>query len=236
MKRNSRRKWVEREARAADEVLLVQRLGRLGLHRTVEVHENSTVLVSLTERGVLRIHRGYAYGSDRILQAILVFVSPTSRRANRKRAERQIVAFPLEEYVKPVVRPRRRRRPRRGDRKLLAELERLHQRLNRRHFGGKLSRIRLRVSDRMRTRLGELAVDAHTHEVGAITISRRHVERDGWEEVEDTVLHEMIHQWQAECRFAIDHGATFRKKATEVGIVPRADRFVEVARRAARQN
>ena len=59
-----------------------------------------------------------------------------------------------------------------------------------------------------------------------MTISVRHVKHDGWDEVEHTVLHEMVHQWQAESGHEIDHGPTFRRKAMEVGVFPRADRMV----------
>jgi len=40
--------------------------------------------------------------------------------------------------------------------------------------------------------------------------------------VEETLLHEMVHQWQAETGAKVDHGAGFRRKARDVGIVPRA--------------
>ena len=46
--------------------------------------------------------------------------------------------------------------------------------------------------------------------------------RHAWAEVEETLLHEMVHQWQAETGRAVDHGAEFRRKAREVGGVPRA--------------
>ena len=53
-------------AQRADAALLTRRLMELGLSgmRGVEVHENRTVLVSVTSRGVLRVHRGYAYATD----------------------------------------------------------------------------------------------------------------------------------------------------------------------------
>ena len=55
-----------------------------------------------------------------------------------------------------------------------------------------------------------------------ITLNRRHVRRDTSVAVIDTLLHEMVHQWQAETGRAVDHGAEFRRKAREVGISPRA--------------
>jgi hypothetical protein len=37
-------------------------------------------------------------------------------------------------------------------------------------------------------------------------------------------LHEMVHQWQAETGLPVDHGASFRRKAREVGVLPGAKR------------
>jgi hypothetical protein len=78
----------------------------------------------------------------------------------------------------------------------------------------------------MKSRLGELAVDLRTARPTEIGISRRHVTRHPWSEVENTVLHEMVHQWQAETGLQVDHGRTFRRKASAVGILPAAKRVV----------
>ncbi len=226
MKRRSRLNWAREEARAADEALLCRRLELLGIKLPVVVHENRTVLISLTKRGVVRIHRGFAYASDRTLQAVIRFLKPSTRRLVRRRAEQEAISFPVDEFV-PIRRlPGRRARQRPGDGKLLADLRGAHDRLNGAHFGGTLSSIRFRISDRMRTRLGDLTVDAQTHEVVEIAISRRHLNLDSWKEVEDTILHEMIHQWQAERGLEVDHGSAFRAKATEIGVMPRANRAV----------
>jgi hypothetical protein len=74
----------------------------------------------------------------------------------------------------------------------------------------------------MRTRLGDLRMDPKTGAALSIGLSRRHLRRDGWERVCDTLLHEMVHQWQAETGRPVDHGAEFRRKAKEVGIDGRA--------------
>ena len=58
-----------------------------------------------------------------------------------------------------------------------------------------------------------------------IAVSRRHL-RHGWAEVEATLLHEMVHQWQAETGRPVDHGPGFRRKAEAVGVVGRARRKV----------
>ncbi|HSB54978.1 MAG TPA: SprT-like domain-containing protein, partial [Gemmatimonadales bacterium] len=60
-------------------------------------------------------------------------------------------------------------------------------------------------------------------------LSRRHLAEHPWAEVEHTMLHEMVHQWQAESRLPIDHGPTFREKARAVGVLPAARRAVSRA-------
>jgi hypothetical protein len=224
----SRRTWPEAAA-------LAVRLRRLGLQPAlaVEVHENRMVMVSLSDRRILRVHRGYLFAPDSVLGAIVRFVSPRIRRADRLRAERELLAFPVSEYVPPRQEPLRERvRP--GDLPLLRELERLRRELNREFFRGELPEIPIRLSRRMRTRLGELTLEERTRRPVEIAVSRRHVERDLWEEVRETVLHEMVHQWQAEAGLRVDHGPTFRRKAREVGIEPRAMRAVQSRRKAAR--
>ncbi len=213
------------QAEAADLTLLARRLEALGLHGVtgVEIHANRTVLVSVTRHGILRIHRGFAYASDRVLKAVVLFVSPASTSDTRREAEALVVGFPVERYV-----PSHGRQPksRPGDREVLERLIRLHDELNRRYFDMSLSGIQFRLSGRMRTRLGELTIDPATQRPREITLSRLHVRRDGWDEVSHTVLHEMVHQWQVESGKAMDHGPTFRRKAREVGIEPRAVREV----------
>ena len=211
-----------------DDAFLIQRLFALGLKgvNSVESHQNCAVMVSVTSRGVLRIHCGYAYAPDSVLAAIVTFVRPGIRRQRRREAEAAILAFPVDSFAPPRPRHRRRRpstRP--GDRSLVRRLAALHDQLNARHFDGGLARIPFRVSRRMRTRLGELMLDAADRPI-EIAISYRHVHRDGWDEAEQTLLHEMIHQWQAENGQPVDHGAIFRKKARGVGITPRAMRDV----------
>jgi hypothetical protein len=76
----------------------------------------------------------------------------------------------------------------------------------------------------MRRRLGELSVDIRTGRPVELSVSRRHIARHSWAEVEHTLLHEMVHQWQAETELKVDHGPTFRRKAREVGVLPAAKR------------
>jgi hypothetical protein len=156
-----------------------------------------------------------------VIAALVRFLAPGSRRPARLAARRIFLDFPVEEYApSPASREMERIRP--GDESALAKLARLHLELNHRHFGGALSPIRVGLSGRMRRRLGEIRLDRKTGRAECITLSRRHLERDGWTAVTETLLHEMVHQWQAETRRAVDHGRDFRRRAMEIGITPRA--------------
>jgi hypothetical protein len=206
---------------------LPERLAALGLREVERVvtHTNRTVMLSLN-RHVLRVHRGYAHAPDRVLRAIVRFLNPRVPRVLRRAAEREFLAFPVHEHAPARPRAERRDRARPGDVALLHRLETLHRELNVKHFGGILAEIPIRLSGRMRTRLGELAVDLKAGHPLEIGLSRRHLARNGWVEVEHTMLHEMVHQWQAESGLPVDHGRTFRRKAREVGVLPAAKRRV----------
>jgi hypothetical protein len=214
--------------------LLAHRLRLLGLRQVdrVVTHTNRTVMVSLTSKGELRLHQGYTSAPDRVLRAIVRFLNPRLPRVVRRVAEREFLAFPVELHA-PAPGPVRRERARPGDLALLQRLTEPHERLNRAHFGGQLGSIAIRLSGRMRTRLGELAVDLRTGQPTEIAISRRHSLRHPWGEVEHTVLHEMIHQWQAETGRPVDHGREFRQKARALGIEPQARRRLSPAAPAA---
>lgn len=214
--------------------MLARRLEALGLAgvRAVEVHRNRTVMVSLTRRGVLRVHRGYQFAPDRVLEAIVRFVRRGGSRRERSEARRTLLAFPAAAFAPPppvrpaVLQP--------GDLRLLGRLRQLFEAFNRQHFGGRLCAIPIRLSGRMRTRLGELVVDEGSRRAREIVLSRRHVRRDPWVEVQRTLLHEMIHQWQAQSGLPVDHRAAFRRKAVELGVEPTARRVLRAQRSAAR--
>lgn len=207
---------------------LFDRLVALGLRDVTRVvtHTNRTVMVSLGARRILRMHQGYGRAPDPVLAAIVRFLDAGASRAARRAARREFLAFPVEEFAPSSGRGPRPERPRPGDLRLLHRLHLLHQDLNRRHFEGRLADIPIRVSSRMRSRLGELAMDARSGRPLEIAISRRHIVRHPWAEVEHTMLHEMVHQWQAETGRPVNHGPGFRRKAREVGVLPAARREV----------
>jgi hypothetical protein len=217
---------------------LSARLFLLGLHGVSRVvtHSNRSVMVSIGKRRVLRIHAGYAYASDSVLRAIIRFLDPRLPRAVRRAAERELLAFPVEEYAASEPPRLRQERPRPGDLLLLHRLTQAFDRFNREHFGGKLAALPIRLSGRMRTRLGELSVDLRTGEPIEIAISRRHIARHRWAEVEHTLLHEMVHQWQAQNGLPVDHGPLFREKARQVGVVPGAKRTPEAGGNVGRKS
>jgi SprT-like family len=205
---------------------LIARLRALGLPPFAQIttHRNQQVMLSWVPGRVLRVHEGYAAAPDRVLEAIVRFVTPGVRRPARLAARRTFLSFPAEDHAPRPSRPARPRRIPPADVPLLARLEQLRTELNLRHFDGRLGAIPIRLSDRMRRRLGELRLERKTGQALHIGISRRHVRRDGWAAVTDTLLHEMVHQWQAETGRSVDHGREFRAKAREVGIEPRAVR------------
>ena len=172
--------------------------------------------------GILRLHAGYTHAPDPVLRAIVRFLTPFTRRAARAAAQREFLAFPVDQYI--ASRPRRPREYRAapGDAPLIARLAEAHGRLNAMHFEGALGAVPFRISGRMRRRLGEVSLHRETGAIEEMAFNRSHLRHDPWSDVEQTLLHEMVHQWQAENGLAVDHRAAFRRKAREVGIVPRA--------------
>ena len=216
--------------RTAEE--LHARLRALGLKGigSVRLTENRAVMVSFSG-GELRVHRGYLEAPPAVLRAIVTFVCGRTR-ADRRGAQRQILGFPVAGASRPPMRRPEPVRP--EDTPLLRELADWHRHYNDRYFGGALCEIPIRISGRMRTRLGQYTAGSSAGESAEIAISRRHIRRHGWAEALHTLLHEMVHQWQAESGLEIDHGPGFRAKARAVGIAPHARREIRPPAKAGR--
>jgi hypothetical protein len=137
-----------------------------------------------------------------------------------------IVPSPPTGTRRPPDRRPGRRSPAEEDVAAAQKLTARHAALNAERFAGALRPIRIEVSRRLRSRLGYYRV-ASSRYPGLIVISRRHLRRHGWSAVFDTLLHEMVHQWQDESGLSVDHGRHFRAKARAVGTLPRARRPVE---------
>lgn len=188
----------------------------------VILHANRRVLVSMTRRGALRVHRGYEAAPDEVVAAIARWARPRTRRADRRVAQRILVAFPLchperSEGISPFAPPRVTPTPP-EDQAALDRLQALHTELNARHFGQVLGPARIRLSRRMRRRLGEFRPPSVPGEPPEIALAFRHLRRDGWAQATGTLLHEMVHQWQAETGRRLGHGKDFREKCAELGI------------------
>jgi hypothetical protein len=201
------------------------RLQRLGLRSQYRVRltTNRTVVVSYSG-GELRIHNSFLEADEDVWKAIIAFVHGRNRVV-RQEARRTILQFPVARSNDP---PRRRRRPERtnpADVPFIRELTRWHTAYNEERFGGALRGIPIRISRRMKSRLGHYSPAAEGC-APEIVLSRRHIRRDGWTEALHTLLHEMVHQWQDEQGLVVDHGASFRAKARAVGITPLACRAV----------
>ena len=154
----------------------------------------------------------------------LLFGFGRPKRGRRERAvdETQLT---LELEARPSKR-RAAERTRPDDEAMVEKLRRAHQLLNRERFGGSLATVPIRVSRRMKSRLGHYTHRDPSGEGAEIVVSRRHIRRHGWNEAIDTLVHEMVHQWQDESGLNVDHGRVFRAKARSVGISPRARRDV----------
>ena len=205
--------------RNADELLArLRTLGLRRIHRCI-LTRNRTVMVSFGE-GELRVHEGYLSASEPVLRAIVTFVQGRTR-AERRNAQGVIVAAAVVAHVTP----RLPERTHPDDALMVARLHELHAQLNVERFGAVLRAIPVRVSRRMKSRLGHY-VPARQGAPVEIVISRRHIRRDGWDDATDTLLHEMVHQWQDESGLPVDHRAGFKRKAREVGAVPAAKKVV----------
>ena len=171
--------------------------------------------------GELRVHEGFLTAPEPVLCAIVAFVEGRTR-AERRLAQRVIVAHPIR-IIKPST---RRDVTHKEDLEIAKQLSAWHQQYNVRHFDGQLRTVCIRVSRRMKSRLGHYTAGTLAGEAAEVAISRAHVKAHGWPEALHTLLHEMVHQWQDETGLPIDHGATFRAKARDVGVAPYARRVL----------
>jgi SprT-like family len=206
--------------RTAEEMLAILKSRGLKRIERCSLTQNARVMVSF--RGTeLRIHQSYLGASPEVLDAIVRLVGGRTKSIRRE-AGKFIVANGVTTGDRS---PRRQERMHPDDAVWTARLVDEHLRLNAVHFGNTLAPIVVRVSRRMKSRLGHYS-PAERDGPAEIAISRRHIRRHGWDDALETLLHEMVHQWQAETGAPLDHGPAFRRKAREVGIRPRAKRDV----------
>src|SRR4051812_36315519 len=141
----------------------------------------------------MRVHRGYLDAAPEVLDAIVRLVEGRTKAIRREAGKFVVANAPRNLRDEPKRRERTHPDDVAWSERLVAE----HRRLNAEHFSGSLGDIEVRVSRRMKSRLGH-----YSPQIGEmppeIAISRRHIRRHGWEDALQTLLHEMVHQWQAE--------------------------------------
>lgn len=203
---------------------LLSRLAAQGLRGMSTLHLTRNRAVMVSYRGsALRVHRAFLDAPPDVLHAVATFVSGRTR-AERAAARRIVLAYPIPQEERPAR--KRRREPRHAqDAPAEERLAAAHRTLNAERFGGRLHPISIRVSRRLKSRLGYYRI-ATPEEPAEIVISRRHIRRHGWPEALATLVHEMVHQWQDESGGPVDHGRVFRAKARAVGVLAAARRPV----------
>jgi predicted SprT family Zn-dependent metalloprotease len=202
----------------------LERLRALGLRRIERctLTNNRATMVSYSGPA-LRVHRAFVDASPEMLRAVVGFVN--GRGAVRREARRVLRTFEALPPAGDDARPRRVPASHPDDARLVEKLRAAHGELNAARFGGALGTVTIRVSRRMRSRLGHYSPGLRSEP--EIAIARRHARRDGWASVVETLVHEMVHQWQHENRRPIAHDPDFRRKCREVGIPAHAKRKAE---------
>jgi hypothetical protein len=205
---------------ATDAVAFLARLQSLGLRRIARctLTRNRSTMVSF-HGDALRVHRAFVTAPPEVLLAVVRFVN--GRGAVRRDARRVLRTFEVPPAPDDAG-PRRRAPSHPEDAPHVARLRAAHDDLNRARFGGALGAVAIRVSRRMRSRLGHYSPGLQR--APEIAIARRHLRRDGWASVLETLAHEMVHQWQHETGRPVAHDPAFRRKCREVGIAPHAKR------------
>jgi hypothetical protein len=197
------------------------RAAGLGPDWVVTITDNRATMVSFRGQSV-RIHRAYTDAPDEVVLAIARFVT-APRRSERREASRVILRHAPQESSPDAVPIRTRDRTHPADEPFVQRLTAAHLTYNRELFDGALKPVSIRVSRRMRRKLGHYS-PAVSGLPAEIAIGRRHIRSDSWDSVLHTLLHEMVHQWQDEHGFALAHDRRFRKMARLVGADPRAVR------------
>jgi len=228
---------VELRARGADRV------------RRVVFRRTRSTIFSLTRYGrVLNLNAAFAAAPPELLDAFAVVARTGARRT--KAYERAVDVIrnwpPLVEALEDArarheANGGRRATPRLapccGTPEQRAYLRDLYARLNQACFGGRLPpEIRIRLSNRMRRRLGQIRYDDAGPERAVLEIALNVdlMLRANDEHRLDTLLHEMAHAEAYLLYGERGHGPRWRRIARRVGCEPRACSDVRIARRRRR--
>ncbi len=192
-------------------------------YRRVVFTHNRRIMISVArDRSTLRMNAAFARAPEPVLLAVGAMYGG-ARGKQAARAKEEVRRFLNEIPAAPVERRAPRRRvysP--NDRLIVERLQAEFDRVNRLSFGGRLPRVPLHLSRKMRRRNGHFS--SHPLE---IVISHRLCTHGEAGEAESTVRHEMIHLWQYMEGVAVDHGPAFRRLAHKLDVHPRATRPVK---------
>jgi hypothetical protein len=213
-----------REPGARSEAEVLALLRRHGSpHQRVAFTNNRRTMISVgRDRSLIRMHLSFAAADEAVLAAVAVLYTPGApprKRAAAKEAVRAFInAIPLD---RGAPRPlRRRAHP--LDRVHLERMQAVFDEVNRASFSGKLPRVPIHLSRKMRRRNGHF-----TSRPLEIVISWRLCAHGAPGEAEETMRHEMIHLWQYVEGLPVDHGPVFRRAARRLNVHPRATRPVK---------
>ncbi|HLU38257.1 MAG TPA: SprT family zinc-dependent metalloprotease, partial [Planctomycetota bacterium] len=221
--------------------------GADGLRRVVFRETRSTIF-SLTRHGqVLNLNAAFAAAPPELLDAFAVVATAGPRRTRAyEHAVRAIRDWPPLAAALETARARHgtngngrapRPAPCCGTPEQRAYLRELYLRLNHACFAGRLPPdIPLRLSDRMRRRLGQIRYDdgAAERAVLEIALNVDLMLRPNDRHRLDTMLHEMAHAEAYLLHGERGHGPRWRHIARRVGCEPRACSDVRIARRRRR--
>jgi predicted metal-dependent hydrolase len=192
-------------------------------YQRVMFTQNRRVMVSVgRDRGTIRMNTAFAAADEAVLAAVAVLYTAGARGKKKALARETVQRFIDAIPPSPVPARPRRRREHPADRLHLERLQAEFDRANRAHFGGRLPRVPIHLSRKMRRRNGHFS--SHPLE---IVISWRLCVHGEAGQAEETMRHEMIHLWQYIEGAAVDHGPAFRRMAHRLDVHPRATRPVK---------
>jgi hypothetical protein len=216
-----------RDPGARDEAGVLAVLRRAGAeYRRVVFTRNRRIMISVArDRTTIRMNAAFATAPDAVLMAVGTLYSP-GRGGKRKEEAKAAV----RRFINEIPAAAASAAPRRPRRREIGPLERPHvdrlqaefDRVNQLSFGGRLPRVPIFLSRKMRRRNGHFS--SHPLE---IVISHRLCTHGHPGEAEHTMRHEMIHLWQYMEGAAVDHGPAFRRMAHRLDVHPRAARPVK---------
>lgn len=216
---------------------LLHRLRQRGAVRLnrVAYRRNRSTLWSLTQNGtVLNVHEAYSRAPEEVVDAFARIAWARRRTSGYRAATRTVREWPgIENALRIEIQHHRKNASNSG--RLRAECagspeqrERLRTKynaLNRERFNDVLPSDQvLRLSDRMRSRLGHVVPreDGGVRVIDEIAINRKLLRAGNEGVFEETMLHEMAHVAAYVFDNDAGHGRAWKRWATKVGCRPRA--------------